>query len=471
MNARATALRAPDRRRPSTVDPVRPLIGEAPGTTPGVAGEADLGHDFSSVPIHARPTGAQAADGLMVGPSHDDAEREAERLAAMVGTGTRRGPVAQVGDRPSPVIRRQGTGGGTAPATTPAPGSREGQAAAAKAAADKLAKDQLDKMMSAALADAATKEPLKGMIARGKAFAATPAGIVAITTAVTSLITASVLTHQELPVTSYKFDLGMLSKDLEGISITPTWKGPANAPTEAGVKVELAPKGSPISITEGFKTGSNTPNTLEAGIGIKPGGALAGVSLTAGVTVADRPSPLGPLDLRRPGATVSGSFGLAYAPKSGPAAGFDFSGKATFDNAGNNTVVVGVGFSWGGASTKRKPAGEVQRAPEAGATSHAGPAAPSVYRVLGEPGTSLPADLRADMGRALGADFSGVRVHADHAAAASAADIGARAYTVGSHVVFGTGLFDPGCVAGQRLLAHELVHVIQQGAAPRRTGR
>ena len=39
----------------------------------------------------------------------------------------------------------------------------------------------------------------------------------------------------------------------------------------------------------------------------------------------------------------------------------------------------------------------------------------------------------------LGADFSRVRVHTDAAARASAADLGARAYTSGPHVVIGDG--------------------------------
>ena len=45
----------------------------------------------------------------------------------------------------------------------------------------------------------------------------------------------------------------------------------------------------------------------------------------------------------------------------------------------------------------------------------------------------------------------------------SARSFGARAYTVGRHVVFNSGQFAPGSEAGQRLLAHELTHTIQQG--------
>ena len=61
-----------------------------------------------------------------------------------------------------------------------------------------------------------------------------------------------------------------------------------------------------------------------------------------------------------------------------------------------------------------------------------------------------------------GQDFSGVRVHTSRQAAESARALGARAYTVGSDIVFASGQYAPGIPAGDRLLAHELAHVLQQ---------
>ena len=61
-----------------------------------------------------------------------------------------------------------------------------------------------------------------------------------------------------------------------------------------------------------------------------------------------------------------------------------------------------------------------------------------------------------------GYDFSRVRLHLDGSAAKSAHAIGARAFTVGQDIVFGSGEYDPGTSAGKRLIAHELVHFIQQ---------
>ena len=64
-----------------------------------------------------------------------------------------------------------------------------------------------------------------------------------------------------------------------------------------------------------------------------------------------------------------------------------------------------------------------------------------------------------------GFDFSRVRVHRDDAAAQSAHGIGALAYTVGDHVVFGAGQYAPTSTRGRRVLAHELTHVVQNSAS------
>jgi hypothetical protein len=63
-----------------------------------------------------------------------------------------------------------------------------------------------------------------------------------------------------------------------------------------------------------------------------------------------------------------------------------------------------------------------------------------------------------------GHDFSRVSIHADHRAAASAQAVNALAYTVGRHVVFAPGQYQPTTDSGRNLLAHELAHTIQQDA-------
>jgi len=77
-------------------------------------------------------------------------------------------------------------------------------------------------------------------------------------------------------------------------------------------------------------------------------------------------------------------------------------------------------------------------------------------------GRSLDAAESASMGAWFGHDFARVRVHSDEGAAGAADRLHARAYTVGSDVAFGRGEYAPGSLEGRRLLAHELVHVLQQ---------
>jgi hypothetical protein len=90
-----------------------------------------------------------------------------------------------------------------------------------------------------------------------------------------------------------------------------------------------------------------------------------------------------------------------------------------------------------------------------------------VLDVVGdEGGAPLPTAVRSDMEAHLGADFGDVRIHDGEAAAESARAVDAKAYTVGSDVVFGRGAYDPTSEAGRHTLAHELTHVVQQRAGP-----
>jgi hypothetical protein len=85
-----------------------------------------------------------------------------------------------------------------------------------------------------------------------------------------------------------------------------------------------------------------------------------------------------------------------------------------------------------------------------------------VDEVLNSPGKPLDEITRGFMEPKFGHKFNHVRIHTDSKAIHSAAAINARAYTVGRDVVFGHGQFSPMTAEGQKLLAHELVHVIQQ---------
>jgi len=94
-------------------------------------------------------------------------------------------------------------------------------------------------------------------------------------------------------------------------------------------------------------------------------------------------------------------------------------------------------------------------------------AASPVQDVVGTGGgTALDEGTRTTMESAFGTSFEGVRVHTGGAASRSAESVGANAYTVGSDVVFREGQYNPGSAEGQRTIAHELAHVVQQSRGP-----
>jgi len=86
----------------------------------------------------------------------------------------------------------------------------------------------------------------------------------------------------------------------------------------------------------------------------------------------------------------------------------------------------------------------------------------AVRRVVSSPGRSMNESVQREMESKMGGDFSDVQVHTGPQAAAAAESIHARAFTVGNHVAFNRGEYQPGSDDGKRVLAHELTHVRQQ---------
>ena len=79
-------------------------------------------------------------------------------------------------------------------------------------------------------------------------------------------------------------------------------------------------------------------------------------------------------------------------------------------------------------------------------------------------GQALDQTAQRDLGQAMGADFSGVRVHSGEQSDQLNQQLGAKAFTTGQDVFFRSGAYQPSASEGQQLLAHELTHVVQQGA-------
>jgi Domain of unknown function (DUF4157) len=80
-------------------------------------------------------------------------------------------------------------------------------------------------------------------------------------------------------------------------------------------------------------------------------------------------------------------------------------------------------------------------------------------------GSPLGAKVRGQMESAMGADFSGVKIHTDNRSDQLNRSIQAKAFTTGNDIFFQQGAYNPSSAGGQSLIAHELTHTIQQGAA------
>jgi hypothetical protein len=118
---------------------------------------------------------------------------------------------------------------------------------------------------------------------------------------------------------------------------------------------------------------------------------------------------------------------------------------------------------------RRKPLDDedLKRAPHPGQVGLAGgPVAGQTGAAIDQArggGQRLPAGVRRPMEQAFGADFSGVKIHTDQRADRLSRSLSARAFTTGRDVFFRKGEFSPTSRPGQKLLAHELTHVVQQG--------
>jgi hypothetical protein len=134
-------------------------------------------------------------------------------------------------------------------------------------------------------------------------------------------------------------------------------------------------------------------------------------------------------------------------------------------DCGGTAGLSGVCDSCSGAVLRR------QR--QASAPDTGGELAPAVvHEALSMTGQPLDAAARAALESRLGHDFGRVRIHTGPLADTSARAVGANAYTVGQDVVFRAGQYRPGTASGDRLLAHELTHTVQQAqAAPTSTLR
>ncbi|WP_258348677.1 eCIS core domain-containing protein [Saccharopolyspora gregorii] len=99
--------------------------------------------------------------------------------------------------------------------------------------------------------------------------------------------------------------------------------------------------------------------------------------------------------------------------------------------------------------------------------------APEPKEIVSGAGQPLDESTRRELEESLGHDFSRVRLHTDRDSGELAQDLGADAVAVGQDVLFAPGKFRPGTAEGTRLLAHELLHTVQNphGLGALRAGR
>ncbi len=165
------------------------------------------------------------------------------------------------------------------------------------------------------------------------------------------------------------------------------------------------------------------------------------------------PAGLPGLDI--PGGGILGGIGSALSSL----------GSTISSGISSVTSSVGSGLSslaQGASNMVSNIAGMLFKAKEGGARASDDPR--EIQAQLGG-GEALEGSLQSRMSSAFGYDFSSVRVHRDNQAAQFSADLNARAFTIGSHVSFGASEYQPGTPVGDALIAHELAHVVQQGAA------
>jgi hypothetical protein len=113
-------------------------------------------------------------------------------------------------------------------------------------------------------------------------------------------------------------------------------------------------------------------------------------------------------------------------------------------------------------ASRKLPAGPAPLGPEGGELAAA---EESRIHAARQGGTPLPRAVRRAMEGAFGADFSGVRLHTGAEAESLSGSVGAIAFTVGHDIFLGRAAPQLSSTSGQSLLAHELAHTIQQGAA------
>lgn len=381
---------------------------------------------------------------LRINKPGDDHELEADRIADSVVRGERiagwglKGvsigvvqrqtvPDAQGSPQPKPLS----TGDMVGKVAEAVLATKEGKAAVEAIKKDKLVKSTTD-------------------------FIQTPAGIVITGAAAVGVVSGLAAAHQPLPLQVPRIPLDFIHP---GLGVKFDYHGPVDHPTSAMITLSFTPKG-PEKKEKKDEAAAYRAETA----------AMAERLQVFSPQQTDA-SQLGPVAQPKQGMSFAEQWALSHTPDY---AKFAPPASATTQAPDVITGADPAAMKWKPApdEAKAKSTDEkreepvIQRKAETSLDEEVNSS--DVEEVIGSQGRPLDAATRRFMESRIGFDFSKVRIFTGDQAAASARSLKARAYTVGSNVVFGSGTYAPQTAAGQKLLAHELSHVVQQSGSTAR---
>jgi hypothetical protein len=342
---------------------------------------------------------------LRVNKPGDTYEQEADRVADRVSRGERM-PQWSLSTLSAGRIQRD-----PAPQSDPQPDPN-----AKPLTTDDMIKKAAEALLATKAGQAAVTAIKKDPVVKSTTdFLSTPAGIVISGVAATGVIAGLAAAHKPLPMQIPKLPLDFIHP---GLSIKIDYQGPVNHPTGGMITLSFGP-------SDKKKKDEKADYRAE----------------TARMRAE--------MDMFRDKSQDYPAQGpLANPQQAGPAA------QPTPD------VITGADPA-AKPEDKKPEEAPVQRKADS-TLDHSAVHTGSVDDALRGSGHSLDANTRHFMESRIGFDFSKVRVFTDTRAADSARDLKARAYTVGSSIVFDSGNYKPQSPEGKKLLAHELTHVVQQ---------
>jgi hypothetical protein len=320
--------------------------------------------------------------------------------------------------------------------------------------------DIAGKVGEALLATPAGKKALDSVTA----VATTPAGLVITGSTAVGIIAAMGKAGKPLPAQLPAIPLDFIRP---GLTVKLTWNGPVNQPTDGSITISYSPKATEKKPTQSATQKQQAENAtmsadqakLQTGMQEKP--AVGPLANSSKKSLTDRMFEKWQMEKLQ----AIGNFAKPKAAAPAAAATPQTTVPADKTPDAKHTPVSAPTPAPAHDTAKKEEIPVQRKAENAGPVSTGSASVDSVLRSSGQP---LDRATRREMESRIGFDFSHVRLHTNDEAGKSAQQLSAKAYTVGSDVVFAPGRFAPQSSEGRHLLAHELTHVVQQTTTPER---